>query len=101
MHHAGYYTLQNLKKDVVPQAIVDRAFMDCLVINTEDYHQAGDFLFDMAMKVARTTVGGLGRKWKSGTIATEYPTEAMQQLLTGIWDVLDEVEPSSYPDRAV
>ena len=50
-----------------------------------------EFLFDMAMKVARTTVEGLNRKWKESGNYGEHPTEALQQLLTGVWDVLDEI----------
>jgi hypothetical protein len=56
VHHAGYYTLQHLKKHAIPREIVSRAFKDCVVVDTDDYHQMGDFLFEMAMKVARTTV---------------------------------------------
>lgn len=99
VHHAGYYTLQHLKKYAVGQEIIDRAFKDCIVIDTEDYHRTSDFLFGMAMKVARATVGGLDRKWKAGAAGAAYPTEALQQLLTGVWDVLDVVEPPAAPER--
>ena len=99
VHHAGYYTLQHLKKHSISQEVVDRAFKDCVVLDTEDYHRTGDFLFNMAMKVARTTVAGLDRKWRKGGANVPYPTEALQRLLTGVGDVLDEVEPPSGPDR--
>lgn len=98
VHHAGYYTLQHLKKHAIPQEMVERAFKDCIVIATEDYHRVGDFLFQMALKVARATVGGLDRKWKVDAAGTAYPAWALQQLLTGIGDVLDEVEPPTGPE---
>jgi hypothetical protein len=77
--------------------IQDRAFKDCIVIETEDYHRMGDFMFDMAMKVTRVTVVGLDRKWKAIGADTIYPIEALQQLLTGVHDLLDEVVASTDP----
>src|SRR2546423_1343082 len=65
VHHAGYYTLQHLKKNAVPQEIVDRAFKDCVVIETEGYQKVSNFLFEMAMKVTRGTMAGLNIKWKA------------------------------------
>jgi hypothetical protein len=97
VHHGGYYTLQHLKKSAMAKEIQDRAFKDCIVIETEDYHRMGDFMFDMAMKVTRVTVVGLDRKWKAIGADTIYPIEALQQLLTGVHDLLDEVVASTDP----
>ena len=99
VHHAGYYTLQHLKRHAIPQEVLERAFKDCVVIQTEDYHQIGDFMFEMAMKVARATVDGFERRWKGCSPDVAHPTEFLQQLLTGVCDVLDEVEPQSVAGR--
>ncbi len=70
---------------------MDRAFKDCVVIETSDYHKMSEFLFEMAMKVARTTVHRLNRKWKKSSTDAVHFTEALKQLLTGVWDIIDEV----------
>jgi hypothetical protein len=89
VHHAGVYTLQYLKENSVPEEIRIRAFKDSVVVSTEDYHGMSDFLFDMAMKITRVTVCALRKELDLAESNQGYPIEAVQQLLTGLYDSLE------------
>ena len=89
VHHAGIYTLQYLKKGSIPDDIKDRAFQDSIVINTKDYYEMSDFLFEMAMKITRVTVSALRKKLESATAVGSHQIDATMELLRGLHDDLD------------
>ncbi len=89
VHHAGFYTLQYLKGNSVPEKIRDLAFKDSVLVSTEDYHEMSDFLFDMAMKITRVTVGALKRELDIGGSNEGFTIEAFKQLLAGLYDSLE------------
>ncbi len=51
VHHAGIYTLQDLKAGSIRDDVKNRVFRDSIVISTEDYHEMSEFLFEMAMNI--------------------------------------------------
>ncbi len=87
VHHGGYYTLQFLKKNSLPKEIREKAFRESVIIDTEDCHQITEFLFEMAIKVTRTTTTALRKKIKK---KTAIQNEAIEHLFQALYDTLDE-----------
>lgn len=89
VHHAGIYTLQYLKEGTIRDNVKDRVFRDSIVISTEDYHEVSEFLFEMAMKLARSTVSALKERLDSAADASSYQLEVIKELLQGLYDSLE------------
>lgn len=87
VHHAGFYTLQFLKEQSLPHKIKQEAFRRAIKISTEDYHQIGDFFFEMSMKVARVTAKALDQIFQAD--GRPHHTEALRQCLRGLNDYLE------------
>jgi hypothetical protein len=91
VHHAGYYTLQYLKKNAISEELKQRAFKEAVKIDTDEYHKISDFLFEMAMKITRETVKAVKEhhEFKSLPPGNEK-INAVEELLQGIHDTLGE-----------
>ena len=89
VHHAGIYTLQYLKAGSIRDDVKNRVFRDSIVISTEDYHEMSEFLFEMAMKIARSTVSALKERLESDAIANSFQLEAIRELLQGLYDSIE------------
>lgn len=89
VHHAGIHTQSWLKKGSdLAKTVATKVFRDRLMICTEGYHAKGDFLFEMAMKVAKATVRA------AREIESEYSTkngdeEQYRLMLQGLYDSLE------------
>jgi hypothetical protein len=89
VHHAGVYTLNYIRDGSMPDEIKDQVFRDAIVISTEDYHEMGDFLFEMSMKITRVTVSALRKHLQFATDVRDLQNHATSALLKGIYDDLD------------
>lgn len=90
VHHAGIYTLKHIKNYSLPKSVEAKALQDSVKISTERYHEMGDFLFNMAMKIVRVTISGL----RDRLAETQHALEgerlgAMNLLLQGLYDELE------------
>jgi hypothetical protein len=90
VHHAGFYTLQHLKEHSLPEEIKERAFRDAIIISTEDFGKISDFLFEMAMKIVRTTVPALKKQLDKIAPLKAFHIEAIEGLYRGVYDSLEE-----------
>ncbi len=89
VHHAGIYTLKYLKAGSVSDHTKERVFRDSIIIRTEDYHVIDDFLFEMAMKITRITVGELKKHLDTSPRVEKFQLDATDELLRGIYDSLE------------
>jgi hypothetical protein len=88
VHHAGVYSLRWLRDasaDV--RSLRTRLFQDRIALCTEDYHKRGDFIFEMAMKVAQTTVKG-AQVLRQQNNQPELQERVYASLLIGLYDSL-------------
>lgn len=90
VHHAGFHTLEYLKsKDKhIEKEIKKEAFRDAVKIDTEQYGEISDFIFEMSMKIAKTTTYAL--RTMLGTKMKKNQKKAIEELLQGLYDTLDE-----------
>lgn len=88
VHHGGFYTLKQLKqrKKVV---IAQTAFKEAVKIDTEDFGSYWDFLFDLAIKITRSTTQALRLKLQKKSLMNEHYTEVIDVLLQAVHDTLD------------
>jgi hypothetical protein len=90
VHHGGFYTLQFLKGQGFSEDFQRQAFRGAVKIDTEDYHEISDFLFEMAMKIARATVKALRSVPEYMSIAEDDERVLMvEELLRGLHDYLE------------
>jgi hypothetical protein len=89
VHHAGIYTLQYLKAGSVPDGMKDRAFRDPIVVTTEEYRGMSDYLFEMAMKIARVTTSALKEQMESAGAVEGHQLAATRELLLGLYDYIE------------
>mgnify|MGYP001426178921 CR=1 FL=1 len=90
VHHAGYFTLQHLKKNKMLQTKVDFEFRDAVKITTEDFQEIWDFLFDMGVKIVRSTVSKLNADMKKNATLTSFQIDAFENFYNGLYDSLEE-----------
>jgi hypothetical protein len=88
VHHAGFYTLQHLKKNKLSEEIKEKAFRVAVKITTEDYEEISDFLFEMAMKIVRITLPALKRQFEQIAPLEEFHIEAIDNLYQGVYDTI-------------
>lgn len=88
VHHAGYYTLQYLKKNA-PEEIRQKAFKNTVKIDTVEYYDVSDFLFEMAMKITRASVKAVRAHSDFKTLSSER-INATEELLRGLYDTLED-----------
>ncbi len=91
VHHAGYYTLQHLKHNTISQELKQRAFKEAIKIDTKEYGEVSDFLFEMAMKFTRESVTAVKKLSEfTSLVEGDVKVKAVEELLQGIWDTLGE-----------
>lgn len=87
VHHAGYFTLQSLKGKVSSTQFKRIPFKEAIKIDTEDYNTISDFLFEMALKIARQTNEAI-RTDPSYKDLGGKKTDAIKQMMQGLYDNL-------------
>lgn len=91
VHHAGYFTLQYYKKNTISEELKQRVFKEAVKINTDDYHEISDFLFEMAIKITRETVRAVKRNSEFRSLSHDSgKINAVEELLRGIYDSIDD-----------
>ena len=91
VHHAGYFTLQYLNKNAISGQIKEKAFREAVRIDTNEYEEISDFLFEMAMKITRETVKAIKKKAEYKSLpSNSEKLNAIEELLRGVYDFLDE-----------
>lgn len=90
VHHGGHYTLQHLKKNKVSSKTASSLIHDAVKITTESYHQTGDFLFDMAVKIVRSTVPPFIAEMQKHKKLSQSEKHAIKKLYQGLHDSLGE-----------
>lgn len=85
VHHAGYYTLQYLKNNPIAEKVEKKVFNEAVRINTEDFGEISDFLFEMACKINRETIFAL-RKLAEYKVLTDDERSKAIELMQGIRD---------------
>lgn len=91
VHHAGYYTLKYLKAGSISEDLRITAFNDAVKIDTENYHEISDFLFEMAIKINRETVSAVRRHPDFASLTDDDErVKAVAELLQGIYDTMDD-----------
>ena len=89
VHHAGIYTLHWLKNGrPLARTFGAELFRDRLSFSTKEYHERSDFIFDMAIKVARTSVCA-AREITLRSASHNNQIEQYTDLLQGLWDSLE------------
>jgi len=90
VHHGGFYTLQYLKKNSISEELKKSVFKDAIKIDTAKYHEISDFLFEMAIKIARQTVKAAKNldEFKSLPKDSERRS-AVDELLQAIYDTME------------
>lgn len=91
VHHGGYYTLYYIKKNSHNLKTEPKPFKDSIKIDTEDYHEIADFLFQMALKITKTTIKALRNTnlYKQSSRRSEID-KILNELLQGLYDTLDD-----------
>lgn len=91
VHHAGYYTLKHLKVGSITEDLRIRAFNDAVKIDTKNYYEISDFLFEMAIKINRETVTAVKQQPDFTSLADDDErVKAVTELLKGIYDNIDD-----------
>ena len=89
VHHAGFYTLQYLKENSMPDEIKNKAFKEGISIDTEECHEICDFLFHMAIKITKETSNALKLRMAKSTGLNETQIKASEELYRAIYDILE------------
>ena len=91
VHHAGYYTLQYLKKKTISDELKQKAFKEAVKIDTSEYQEISDFLFEMAKKITYETVKAVRQCAEYNFLSLDdEKIKAVDQLLQGVYDTLDD-----------
>ncbi|MCB0518491.1 MAG: hypothetical protein H6577_09935 [Lewinellaceae bacterium] len=89
VHHGGYYTLKYLKK-FFSEEFKQTAFKHALKIDTAEYEEISDFLFEMAVKITKQSVKTLKSKAEFKSLSQmDVRIKAVEELLKGIYDTLE------------
>lgn len=89
VHHAGFYTLQYLKENSLPDEIKSKAFKEAIIIDTESCHEVSDFLFHMALKITQLTSRALKEKMKLFANLNIENQKAADELFSTAFDILE------------
>jgi len=76
---------------MISEEVKQKAFKEAVKIDTNEYHEISDFLFDMAMKITRETVKAVKEHSDFKLLPQEDDkVKAVEELLQGIHDTLGE-----------
>ena len=87
VHHAGFYTMRYLKNKTIEE-INEKAFHESVVVTTEGFHEIGEFLFEMAIKISRESSHSINRMYNANTF-DQYQVTALNELLRGLYGVIE------------
>jgi len=91
VHHAGYYTLKYLKENTISEELKKRAFKEAVKIDTNEYQEISDFLFEMATKITRETVKAVKNHFEFKSLPPDHEkVNAVEELLQGIYDTMGD-----------
>ncbi|RYD57614.1 MAG: hypothetical protein EOP56_07495 [Sphingobacteriales bacterium] len=90
VHHAGYYTLKHFKGTARQNDFEERVFKDALKIGIDEYLKISDFIFGIAIKIARESTKAAKRMTDYDTLSVDHEKRiAVAELLKGIYDTLE------------
>jgi hypothetical protein len=90
VHHGGYFTLQHLKKNKTARDAISKLIHDAVKITTESYHEIGEFLFEMAMKMVRSTIPPYVAEIKKFKKLSNKEKNTIKSLYQALYDNLDD-----------
>jgi hypothetical protein len=91
VHHAGYYTSQYSKRSTSSVEMLQKAFKETVKIDTDEFGEISEFLFEMAKKITRVSVDAFKKHADFNLIEkNNEKVVVVYEMLQGIYDTLEE-----------